>query len=142
MQLRRVTERPWILYVDDEPAHWAALRELLRNDFEILTASSGAQALAALGTAPIRIVLAEQRVPSGGEVDLLEAMWRHHPRGVSLVLTGYEDEQTVRKAIERGQELHFYFGRPWRAGELRLVLLRAARDLPDQDTGGTTGPTL
>ncbi len=95
----------------------------------MLTAASGAEALALLEAEPVQVVLSERRVPPGDAVDLVDRIGRDHAQRVRLVLTGYDDERAVRAAIDSGLALHFYFARPWRGPDVRLVVARALRDL-------------
>jgi CheY-like chemotaxis protein len=59
-----------ILYVDDEPSNLVALRYALEDQFTIVTAQSGEEALRLLAAQDIAVLIADQRMPgmTGAEV--------------------------------------------------------------------------
>ncbi|MDB5171594.1 MAG: hupR1 4, partial [Phycisphaerales bacterium] len=56
------TKRP-ILVVDDEPEMLFSLKSLLRPDFEVYTAGSGAEGIKILQEHPVHLVMTDQRMP-------------------------------------------------------------------------------
>ncbi len=60
-----------ILLVDDEPEILFSLRGLLRREFDLHTAQSGAEALEVLKRQPIHVIMTDQRMPEMTGVELL-----------------------------------------------------------------------
>ena len=53
-----------ILVVDDESANTRMLERALRNDFDVLCASSGAEDLDLLAIHDVALIISDQRMPS------------------------------------------------------------------------------
>jgi response regulator RpfG family c-di-GMP phosphodiesterase len=117
--------------VDDEPSVLSALRRLFRTPgYSILQAGSGAEALALLDAHKVDLVISDMRMPAMDGATLLEAVRRHHPAVVRMLLTGYADIGATVAAINRG-EIHRYIAKPWDDADLLLVVREALtrRDL-------------
>jgi signal transduction histidine kinase len=112
-----------VLAVDDEPANQRAVRRALSDDCRVLTAGSGAEALALMAREPVALVIADHRMPgmSGGE--FLAETVDHYPEVIRIVLTGYPEVDTLLDAINRAHVYHF-LGKPWEVRELRQVVRR------------------
>jgi DNA-binding NtrC family response regulator len=113
-----------ILLVDDEPEILFSLRGLLRHDFEVHTASGGAEALALLRQHPVHVIMTDQRMPEMTGVELLRWARAEWPEAVRIVFTGYADIKAVVDAINEGQ-IYRYLTKPWDPGELVEVLRQA-----------------
>ncbi|MBC3259019.1 response regulator [Pseudomonas paralactis] len=111
-----------VLLVDDEESILNSLRRLLRGQpYEVLLATSGAQALEVLASRPIDLVMSDARMPGMDGATLLAQVHRLYPATGRILLTGYADHDTIIKAINDGQ-IHRYISKPWNDAELILVL--------------------
>lgn len=113
-----------ILIVDDEPANLRALERLFRDDYEVITAGSGADALELLRQHDIALLITDQRMPSMTGIDLLKNTVPLRPRMVRIILTGYTDIDALVEAINCGQ-VYKYVTKPWNNDDLRLTVARA-----------------
>ena len=113
-----------ILIVDDEPANLRTLARLFREDYEVLTAASGDEALALLGQHDVAILITDQRMPGMTGIELLKKTVPPRPRMVRIILTGYTDVDALVEAINCGQ-VYRYVAKPWNNDELRLTVKRA-----------------
>ena len=130
-----------VLLVDDEESILNSLRRLLRGQpYDVVLATSGAQALEIMATRPIDLVMSDARMPGMDGATLLAEVHRLYPATSRILLTGYADLTTIIKAINDGQ-IHRYIGKPWNDEELQLVLQqtlehqrleRLARDQTEQ----------
>ncbi|MBV4509824.1 response regulator [Pseudomonas sp. SWRI22] len=130
-----------VLLVDDEESILNSLRRLLRGQpYEVVLATSGAQALEIMATRPIDLVMSDARMPGMDGATLLAEVHRRYPATSRILLTGYADLTTIIKAINDGQ-IHRYISKPWNDEELQLVLQqtlehqrleRLARDQTEQ----------
>jgi DNA-binding NtrC family response regulator len=118
------TSKHPILLVDDEPEILFSLRGLLRREFEVHTAQSGAEALDVLHRQPVHVIMTDQRMPEMTGVELLAKVQGECPEAVRIVFTGYADIKAVIDAINRGQ-IYRYLTKPWDPDELRAVLHQA-----------------
>lgn len=116
--------KPPILVVDDEPDILFSLRALLRRDFDVHTAGSGAEALDVLSRVPVEVVMTDQRMPEMTGAELLARARAECPRAVRIVFTGYADLKAVIDAVNRG-EVYRYLTKPWDPDELVAVLHQA-----------------
>ena len=113
-----------ILIVDDEPANLRTLGRLFREDYEVLTAPSGDEALALLGHHDVALLITDQRMPGMTGIELLKKTVPLRPRMVRIILTGYTDVDALVEAINCGQ-VYRYVAKPWNNDELRLTVKRA-----------------
>src|SRR5262245_35557967 len=117
------TKHP-ILLVDDEPEILFSLRGLLRKEFDLHTAASGAEALEILRRQPVHIIMTDQRMPEMTGVELLRRARGECPEAIRLIFTGYADIKAVIDAINQGQ-IYRYLTKPWDPDELREMLHEA-----------------
>jgi DNA-binding NtrC family response regulator len=113
-----------ILLVDDEPEILFSLRGLLRRDFDLHTAVSGAEALEVLRKHPVHVIMSDQRMPEMTGVELLRRARGECPAAIRIVFTGYADIKAVVDAINQGQ-IYRYLTKPWDPDELVAVLRQA-----------------
>ena len=113
-----------ILLVDDESEILFSLRGLLRQEFELHTAASGAEALDILRLHPIHVIMTDQRMPQMTGVELLRRAREDFPEAVRIVFTGYADIKAVIDAINEGQ-IFRYLTKPWDPDELCQALHEA-----------------
>ena len=113
-----------ILLVDDESEILFSLRGLLRQEFELHTAASGAEALDILRLHPIHVIMTDQRMPQMTGVELLRRAREDFPEAVRIVFTGYADIKSVVDAINHGQVFR-YLTKPWDPDEMVALLHQA-----------------
>ena len=120
------TKKHPILLVDDEPEILFSLQGLLRREFELYTAESGARALEILQQHPIHVIMSDQRMPEMTGVQLMHRVKDAHPEAIRIVFTGYADIRAVVDAINN-VGLYRYITKPWDPDELVEVLHQAAK---------------
>lgn len=113
-----------IMVVDDEPANLRLLDRLFRNDYEVVVAGSGAEALRLLQQHDVALILTDQRMPDMTGIELLQRTAGLRPHLVRIIMTGYTDVETLVEAINSGQ-VYKYVTKPWNNEELRLTISRA-----------------
>ncbi|QXI05175.1 response regulator [Pseudomonas tensinigenes] len=114
--------RPTVLLVDDEESILNSLRRLLRGQpYDLLLATSGAQALEILAQQPVNLVVSDARMPGMDGASLLAHVRERYPATARIMLTGYADPAAIIKAINDGQ-IHRYISKPWNDEELQLIL--------------------
>ncbi|MEV5963791.1 FAD-dependent oxidoreductase [Kribbella sp. NPDC051952] len=120
--------KPAILTVDDDPMVSAAISRDLRrrygDDYLVVKATSGDQALAALTklalrNQPIALIATDQRMPGMTGTELLERAREHAPGAKYLLLTAYADTDVAIKAIN-DIGLDYYLLKPWDPPEDQL----------------------
>ena len=117
--------RPVILYVDDEEINLTNFTMFFDQDFEILTAKSGNEALKLFTSRQdLAVVITDQRMPGITGVQLLREIYRLNPDPIRIILTAYADVQDITEAINLGHIYH-YVQKPWIYDKLHLVLQQA-----------------
>jgi two-component system response regulator AtoC len=110
-----------ILVVDDEQDNLDAFRFNFRKTFDILTATSGPEALTILESKDVAVVVTDQRMPKMTGVELLREVRIRQPEAVGIILTAFTDVDVLIEAINLGQ-VYRYITKPWDAKEVRGVL--------------------
>lgn len=113
-----------LLIVDDEPANLRTLHRLFREDYEVITANSGAEALELLNKHDFALLITDQRMPGMTGIELLKSTVSVRPRMVRIILTGYTDVEALVEAINCGQ-VYRYITKPWDNEDLKVTVKRA-----------------
>jgi response regulator RpfG family c-di-GMP phosphodiesterase len=101
-------ERLRILCVDDEPHLLEAIARGLRHDYDVTTAASAADGLAAIAQQPaFAIVVSDLRMPGRDGISFLSEVHRLAPDTVRVLLTGNADLDGAIAAINEGHIFKF-----------------------------------
>lgn len=113
--------KPMFLVVDDDAQVLAALRRDLRaryrDDYTILSASSGEEGLSTVRELKTRgdslaIVISDQRMPGIQGIDVLAQARDVYPLARRVLLTAYSDIEAAIKGINTAH-LDHYLSKPW-----------------------------
>jgi two-component system, NtrC family, response regulator HupR/HoxA len=113
-----------LLVVDDEPDILRSFSFNYGDDFAIVTAGGGAEALELLRAHDPAVIVADQRMPGMMGTEFLERSMDVRPDAVRIILTGYTDVESIVQAINTSR-IYRYVTKPWDSEELRLTLRRA-----------------
>lgn len=113
-----------ILVVDDEPV----IRELLADflsleGFNVRVAENGSVALAELSKHRYDLVLSDLKMPTMGGIELLDAIAKHTPEVVTVIMTGFGTVETAIDAMKRGA--YDYILKPFKVEEVVHTVRRA-----------------
>ena len=97
------SDKPRILYVDDEQENLQSFKALFRRDFEIFLTNTAHDALAILRTENIHVLVTDQRMPEMTGTSLLEKTAKEYPDVLRYMLTGYSDYDPLVDAINKGK---------------------------------------
>jgi CheY-like chemotaxis protein len=99
---------PRVLCVDDEPNVLRGLGRHLMDDYELHTATSGAEGLAILASAgPFSVIVSDMRMPQMDGAAFLEKARTTAPGAVRMLLTGQTDLTSAAAAVNDGQIFRF-----------------------------------
>lgn len=116
-----------LLLVDDEASILSSLKRVLRHEnYRILTATSGEEALSLMALHPVGVILTDQRMPGMSGTELLAQARLMHPKAIRMVLSGYTGLDSLTDAINRG-EISRFLTKPWHDDELLEALREAFR---------------
>ncbi len=113
-----------IMNVDDEPANLRVLERLFRPDYQVVTAPSGAEALALLEQHDVALLISDQRMPAMTGIELMMKTVAIRPQMVKILLTGYTDVGALIEALNSGL-VYRYLTKPWNNDDLKLTVSRA-----------------
>jgi response regulator RpfG family c-di-GMP phosphodiesterase len=114
-----------ILCVDDEKNILNAIKRLLRKeDFHVLTCSSGEDALDLMAKNDVHLVICDQRMPIMNGTTLLKKVKEKYPDVVRIILTGYTDVDSITDSINQGHVYKFFL-KPWNDQNLKLEIRQA-----------------
>ncbi len=120
--------KPVLLIVDDDPQVLAAVRRDLRSryreDYTVMSAASGADALDAIRELKSRgdslaMLICDQRMPGMMGSEVLAKSRPIYPLARRVLLTAYSDIDAAVKAINEAH-LDHYLSKPWDPPEERL----------------------
>jgi CheY-like chemotaxis protein len=117
--------RPRVLCVDDDAFILSILSRTIGIDYEVLTSSSGAEALQLIANSePIQVVVSDHRMPGLSGAQFLQAVRDKHPLIVRILLTGETDLIEAVAAMNQAGLFRFLLKPGTRA--VLLDTLRAA----------------
>src|SRR5688500_20269491 len=90
-----------ILVVDDEPDVVRSVKDLLRLDYKVYTATSADEGMKILQENAIDVIMTDQRMPEMTGVEFLKRARDPHPDATRLLFTGYADISAVIRSEER-----------------------------------------
>lgn len=113
-----------ILYVDDEENNLISFKAVFRLKYQVYTATDVVEAMRILETAPVEIIITDQRMPKMTGTEFLEKVLEKFPNPMRILLTGYSDMSAMVEAVNKGKIFH-YLTKPWNEEELDLTIKRA-----------------
>lgn len=119
--------RQTVLVIDDEPHVCDSVRDLLRREFHVLTATNAQDGFRLLREHPVHVLLTDQRMPRVTGVEVLEQAHANHPRAVRLLFTGFSDLESIVAAINHGHVFEF-IKKPWNPEALLDAVRRAGAE--------------
>ncbi len=115
-----------LLIVDDEESIRVSLAAALSDDSTIvLTAANGDDALAALASEVIDLVLLDQKLKESGEdgIEVLREIRKRHPDVVTIMMTAYGRIESAVEATKLG--CFQYITKPLDVNQLKLLIASA-----------------
>jgi serine phosphatase RsbU (regulator of sigma subunit) len=115
-----------LLIVEDEQALAAAMARTLKSrGFQADIALTGAEARERFGAVDYAIVLMDIRLPDESGYGLLEELRKRRPAPAVVMISGVDDPELGRAAVENGA--YGYFVKPVGATEIYLAAVNALR---------------
>src|SRR5574337_473291 len=116
--MRDAKQKPAILLLDDEERILNALKAIFRFNYQVYTATNGAQALDLLRRHRIHVVVSDQRMPT---------------------MTGFSDLSAIIGSVNDG-EVYRFINKPWGNKEIEAIVADAVRVAGDLAEAVTAGP--
>lgn len=116
-----------ILFVDDEHMVLSGLQRMLRPmryEWEMVFASSAAEALTLAEQQPFDVIVSDMRMPGMNGAELLEQMMKRHPRTARFILSGFADKELIMQCTTTA---HQFLSKPCEAEVLIGCIKRVIR---------------
>ena len=124
-----------IMIVDDEEAHLSSMESLLSEDYHIITAKDGQEALdMIIGTenpGSISLIISDQRMPKLTGLQLFEKIKDILPNTIRIILTAYDDKDVMMDAINK-IEIDKFILKPFEPEDLKNSIKRAVESFEIQ----------
>jgi CheY-like chemotaxis protein len=117
------------LVVDDNPHLLSVLAEELRAAFEVIEASTYAEAAGQLQSGIAAIVTDLDLGPGNSGLDLLREARARRPEVARVLVTGSAGDQRIETALLDGTVQEF-FSKPWRSGAVRDAVAKLFQGTP------------
>lgn len=114
-----------LLLLDDEVDILKSLTRVLRRDYDVVSFSSGAEALEYLASHSVPILLSDMRMPEMDGAEFLAKAKEINPQSMRILLTGYSDMDSTIRAVNEGG-IHTYLSKPWDNAGLKLTIEKVA----------------
>src|SRR5215207_8640574 len=115
--------RPTLLVCDDEEGPRQSLRIVFKNDYRVLAASSGHEALAIAAQESIDVAVLDILMQGMSGVEVLRELKQMDPAIEVIMLTAYETIETARQALRSGAS--DYLNKPFDIPTMREAVAKA-----------------
>ncbi len=124
--MERNNKQYTILLVDDEERNLRALVGLLEDDYNLLTATDGEEALdlVKIASEQIHLIISDQRMPNMTGVEFLKQTMPFIPETVRIILTGFTDVNVIIDSINEGHVYKFMI-KPFEPKDMQVTIKRA-----------------
>lgn len=116
-----MNEKPTLMFVDDEERILRSLKMMFRNKYEVLTTTTGQEALQMMRQIKVHVLVSDQRMPAMLGVELLRQAKTVSPKTIRMLLTGYADKEAVIGSINEG-EIFRYISKPWKSDDINILM--------------------
>ncbi len=125
--------RQKVLCIDDEESPRESLRYILKDRYDVVTASSGCGGLEALrAQGPFDAVLLDMKMPDLTGLEVLEQIMKSSPAPPVVMVTAIMDPKPAVQAMKMGAA--DYLSKPFDVDEIRLVVERVIRERSQKKT--------
>ncbi|MCV9385821.1 response regulator [Reichenbachiella ulvae] len=126
-----------VMYVDDEPVNLRIFQHAFKRDYNVLTASSGFEALEMLSENKVDLIITDQQMPKMSGVDLLAKIVPKHPNIIRMIMTGFSDIGAIIRAVNEFG-LDKYLVKPWDRDQLKAEFDKALEKKESEKTAPKT----
>ena len=113
-----------VLVVDDDPEMTSIIQKVLvREEYEVLTAENGEEAMSVLQSHPAQVVIADWKMPVCDGMRLIERIRRQGPQTKVIMITAFGEVDDYLEAMNRGA--FEFLSKPLNIDELKALVRRA-----------------
>lgn len=120
-----MTDKPLILYVDDEFINLKLFEVKFGISYHIITAGDGDKGLDLISSFPgVRIVISDMKMPGMNGIEFIKKASEKVPSAAFFIITGFELNDEISQACESGL-IRKYFCKPINFNEISVELSEA-----------------
>ena len=123
--LAPVATKPTLLIVDDEEGPRQSLRIVFKNEYNVVTATNGIEAMAMAREQTIDVAVVDIMMFGMSGVEVLKELKAIDPAIEVVMLTAFETIETARQALRHGAS--DYLNKPFDIPTMRASVARAAQ---------------
>jgi CheY-like chemotaxis protein len=125
----KIVEKRTVLFVDDDEAVLHSIeRCLLDEPYNQLFAKSGQEALEILQKEEVHVIVTDMCMPEMTGLELLRIARKEYPNIIGIILTGYELDAELQKAVNHREVFRLVAKPLWKLGGKFEKLIRWALD--------------
>jgi len=113
-----------ILVVDDEPTNIRLLERIFNRHYQVLSATSGKEAMELLRQHNVAVIISDQRMPEMSGIEFLKQAAELRPRVIRIIISGYSDVNVLTEAINSGI-IYRFISKPWNNEDLLQTVSKA-----------------
>ncbi|HBB68042.1 MAG: hypothetical protein A2X28_01370 [Elusimicrobia bacterium GWA2_56_46] len=115
--------RPKVMVVDDELGFRELVSRVFQDDYDVVTAADGEEAVRRAGARDIDVVISDMTMPKLSGLEALKAMKEIDPKIEVILVTGYATLETAIESMKLGA--YDYITKPFDIEELVRLVARA-----------------
>jgi len=115
--------KPVLLVVDDEEGPRQSVRIIFKDEYQVLLANSGEQAIELAALHQVSVVVSDIMMTGMSGIDVLKRVKEIDPAIEVIMLTAYETIETARQALRHGA--CDYLNKPFDVQTMRAAVARA-----------------
>lgn len=118
----------FLYVVDDERVAREGVTMVLRRHYDVKAFDTAEAAIEAMKNAPPDLVLLDIGLPGMSGIEALKIIKRRYPEIIIMMITAYEDANTVDSAMKLGA--YNYLIKPFRINDLIETIRNALETIP------------
>ena len=112
-----IVEKKTVLFVDDDEVILRSLeRRLSDESYNKFFAKSGQEALEIIKQKEIHVIVADMRMPEMTGLELLRIARKEYPNIIGIIITGYELDDELQKAVDHREVFRLVAKPLWKFG--------------------------
>ncbi len=133
----KMNRKPSVLVVDDEEVARRNLEHILsREEYTVVTAANGVEALQKMTTTDFDVILTDFKMEKVDGMEVLEKATVRSPHTRVVMITGYATIDSAVEAMKKGA--FHYIAKPFKLDDVRSTVRQAVDSLSfRKDTGGS-----
>ena len=129
---KKVVEKKIVLFVDDDELILRSLEKgLLDESYNKLFVKSSREALEVLKQKKVHVIVTDMCMPEMTGLELLRIARKEYPNIIGIIITGYELDDELRKAVENREVFRLVTKPLWKLGGKFERLIQWVLQLPN-----------